>query len=246
MKKTISTLILIFFSVLVLQAQRKDSVAIYILDQMTQVMGDLNSFSVNIETAYDIPAGKLGLVKKTNSHEVTVKGNKMLNLWSEGDKGRKGFWYNNNVLHYYSADKGYYGHIEAPATIIEMIDLANEKYGFDFPGVDFWYSSFLEDLMEEFSNIHYLGLTNVDGIECFHIIASDGILSAQIWIEKSIYFLPKKLVLNYLKQEHSPQYEALYLNWELNKTFPDAIFNFTPPPNSKKILIKEKTEYYEK
>jgi hypothetical protein len=63
MKKQISTVFLILFSIVTINAQRQDSVAIYLLDKMSYVIGDLNSFSMDVTTTYDVKIEELGFVK---------------------------------------------------------------------------------------------------------------------------------------------------------------------------------------
>jgi hypothetical protein len=239
MKKQIVTLFLIFFSIVAINAQRKDTTAIYLLNRLSNVMGSIQSFSVEVNTTYDVQANQLGLVKKSDNHIIKVKGATKLNILSKGDKGHKGYWFNNGELQYYSFDKNNYGIIKTPDSIMNMVQLVHKKYGIEFPSSDFWYPTLTNDLMVAFQDIYYLGMTAVNGKECFHIIASNENLSVQIWISNDDYYLPQKMVIVYLDELHAPQYEALYNNWKLNELFPEAIFNFVSPPRAREITIKK-------
>jgi hypothetical protein len=239
MKKQISTVFLILFTIVTINAQRQDSVAIYLLDKMSYVIGDLNSFSMDVTTTYDVKIEELGFVKNSNHHYVKVSGPNKMNILSEGDKGHKGFWYSDELLHYYSFDNNNYGTLEAPGTIMNMIKLVHDNYGMEMPGVDFWYPSVTDDLISGFPNIYYMGVTEVNKMDCFHIVASNKDLSVQIWLSDDVYFLPKKMVVTYLSETNAPQYEAVYSNWKLNEPFPESIFDFAPPPGANEIIIKE-------
>ena len=50
-----------------------------------------------------------------------------------------------------------------------MIDTVNKMYGIDFPAADFFYPSFVDDLLAESKTLMYLGMTKVDGKDCYHI-----------------------------------------------------------------------------
>ena len=63
MKKQFLTFLIIIFAAVSINAQQIDSVAVYLLDRMSNVIGDLNSFSLDIESVYDVKVQKLGLVK---------------------------------------------------------------------------------------------------------------------------------------------------------------------------------------
>jgi hypothetical protein len=242
MKKQILTALFILFSIVTINAQRQDSVAFYLLDRMSYVISDLNSFSFDIVTTYDVDIEEVGLVKNSNRHSIKVKGPYKMNLISKGDKGHKGFWFSDSLLHYYSFDTNNYGSLEAPGTIMDMIKLVHENYGIEIPGADFWYRGLTDDLITDFPNIYYLGMTEVNEKNCFHIIASNENLRVQIWISDDLYFLPKKMVVTYLSEAGAPQYEAIYSNWKLNEPFPESIFDFITPPRSHKIIIKELNE----
>jgi hypothetical protein len=231
---------LMLFSVVSIKAQRIDSLAVYVLNSTSNVIGNLNGFGVSIETTYDVLAQNIGHVKKSNAHVIKVKGSKKFLLDSKGDKGTKKYFLSEEKLHYYSQDTNNYGVIDSPGTIMDMVNMVNDKYGIELPGVDFWYPTFTQDLIAEFSNINYLGTTTVEGLECFHIVANNEDYSVQFWITKNEFFLPKKMVVTYLSAAFSPQYQLIFSNWEVNATFPDAIFDFTPPPGAHKITIKEK------
>jgi len=239
MKKPISTILLILLSIGITKAQRQDSVAIYLLDRMSYGISDLNSFSLDLTTTYDVKVEELGLVKNSNRHNIIVSGPYKMSLLSEGDKGHKGFWYNNDQLHYYSFDNNNYGTLEAPGTIMNMIKLVHDNYGIEIPGVDFWYPSITDDLITGFPNIYFMGVTEVNKMRCFHIVASNKDLSVQIWLSDDVYFLPKKMVVTYLSETNSPQYEAVYSNWKLNEPFPESIFDYVAPPGANEIIIKE-------
>lgn len=239
MKKQLVALLLISFSITAINAQRKDSTAIYLLNRLSNVMGSLQSFSVEVNTTYDVQANQLGLVKKSDNHIVKVNGSTKLNIISKGDKGHKGYWFNKGKLNYYSFDKNNYAVVKTPDSIMSMVHLVHNKYGIEFPSSDFWYPTLTDDLMVAFKDIYYLGVTDVNEKECFHIIASNENLSIQIWISNDDYYLPIKMVIVYLDELHAPQYEALYTNWKLNELFPEAIFNFITPPKAREITIKK-------
>ena len=206
---------------------------------MSDVIGDLSSVSFTLNTSYDVYNEDLGLVKHSNNHIVKMQGPDKLQITSNGDKGHRGFWYNGEKLFYYSYDKNNYASIDTKKSLMEMIDTANKEYGIEFPGADIFYSSFTDDLIKEFDNIVYLGKVNLAGEDCFHIIAANDVMSFQIWLADDVFTTPKKIVTVDLAKQYNTQYEATFSNWNVNQTFPNAIFNFTPVPQAKKITIKK-------
>ena len=219
------------------QTRRIDTVAVSILDKMSALIGDLSSCSVTIRSNYDVSSRELGLVKHSDEQELFLRGSSKLLLRSEGDKGSRYFLFNGKNLSYYSMDKNQYSQIETPASLIEMIDTVNKLYGIEFPIADFFYPSFVDDILAESKNLMYLGLTQIDGKECFHIAGTAADKTFQFWVSNDAWYLPLKVVIVYTNKEMNPQYEAVLSNWQVNPDLPDAIFQFTPPVKSKQVRM---------
>lgn len=223
------------------QTRKIDTVAVSILDKMSAMIGDLNSCGVTIKSNYDIRSKELGLVKHSDEEQLFLHGPDKLLIRSEGDKGSRDFIYNGKMLSYYSLDKNQYGQIPISASIMEMIDTVNKLYGIEFSGADFFYPDFVEDILSAAKQLAYLGLTKVDGKECYHIAGTAGDKTFQFWISNDAYTLPLKMVIVYTGKEMSPQYEAQFTGWQVNPTLPDALFVFTAPPQAKQIKLKRLT-----
>jgi hypothetical protein len=240
--------LLFFFLAIALSAQlraqtaavhgrRIDTVAVAILDKMSAMIGDLSSCSVTVKSNYDINSRELGLVKHSDEDQLFLHGPDKLLLRSEGDKGSRDFFFNGKTLSYYSLDQNQFGQVETPVSLMEMIDTVNKLYGIEFPIADFFYPSFVDDILAESRNLMYLGLTKVDGKECFHIAGTAADKTFQFWIANDAYYLPVKVVIVYTNKELNPQYEAVLSNWQVNPSLPDALFEFTAPPKAKRIKL---------
>jgi hypothetical protein len=220
-----------------LKAQRIDTVAVSILDEMSAMIGDMSSCSVTVKSNYDINSQHLGLIKHSNEEQVYLQGPDKLLIRSEGDKGSRSFYYNGKTLSYYSLDKNQFAQIETLPTIVSMIDTVNKMYGIDFPAADFLYPSFVDDILADAKSLVYLGITKVDGKECFHIAGVAEDKTFQFWISNDAFYLPVKMVIVYTKKEMNPQYEAVLSDWKINPVFPEALFEFKAPPKAKRIKL---------
>jgi hypothetical protein len=219
------------------QTQRIDSTAVFLLHRTGETLQDIKSGSFTAVTTYDIPNETLGLIKHSITDKVTIKFPDKMKVTSTGDKGNRGLWYNGKKLNYYSFDNNTYGSTTAPGSVIETIDEVSKKFGIEFPGADFFYPTFLKDLLSEQGDLIFLGKTIVDGRECFHIAGIDKTKSYQFWIANDDLFLPVKLVIIYTSDKDKPQYEALYKDWVINADYPDSMFEFTTPPKAAKVKL---------
>ena len=219
------------------QNPKFDTVAVSILDRMSQVIGELGSCSATVRSNYDVASEELGLVKHADVEHVYIGGSDKLLIRSEGDKGNRSLLYNGKTLSYYSLDKNQYAKVDVPAAVVDMIDYMNKNYGIVFPMADFLYPTFVDDILAQANDLVLLGMTKVDGKDCFHIAGTTKDKTFQFWIADDAFSLPVKLVIVNTDKPLNPQYEATYCDWEINPALPAAIFDFKAPPNAKKIKL---------
>ena len=225
-----------------------DPVALLILDRMSEIIGELHSCSYKLQTSYDIqdstffvPTFGLGLMKYFREEEVYMVGPGKMLVNSRGDRGHKGYWYNGDSLTYYSYSENNFAQIDAPdSSIIETIYTIHEDYDIEFPAADFFNPYFTDDLLLQSDKVLYMGNSQLNGKDCFRIVAAGKDMNVQLWISNDALTLPQKMVIVYLDQEDSPQYEATFSNWQLNPDLPDALFEFMPPPDASEIILVPK------
>jgi len=231
---------LLFFFNGMAQAKKQDSVAILIIDRMSDVIGDLQSCSFHLNTSQDI-ADTVGIIKKFAAYDVYMGGPDKMLVNAHGWHGHRQFMYNGTDLAYYSFDENNYGILPVPDNIIAMIDSVHEMYDIDFPAADFFYPAFTDDLLEEADSVLYLGIDVIEGKEYFHIQAISKERTYQFWIDNNAYNLPAKFVITDRTKPGNPQYAASFSDWKINPDLPDAMFDFQPPPAAAKVRIMSKT-----
>ena len=222
------------------QASKTDTVAVMILDHMSNVIGDLTSCSFTLKTQTDVVDPDAGLISQFAVNEVYFDGPDKMLIQANGDNGHKGLWYNGKLLVYYSFDENNYAVIDAPSTSLQTIDSIHNNFGIDFPAADFFYPSFTDDLLNMSNQVIYDGLKMVEGKECFHIVARGRNSSVQLWIANDALYLPVKMIIISNTTGQTLQYEATFTSWQLNPVLPAAIFDFLPPPSARQISILPK------
>ena len=242
MKSTFIAYILLLISLAGYSQESKniDSTAIFILDKMADVIGDLESVSFELNNSNDKFDSDNNIEKQYSKSIISFSGPDKLMTKVEGTDGTKGFWYNGSYLSFYNFDENNYVTLEAPENTLEMIDEMHLNYDFQFPAADFFYPSLTDDMMEQFDSIKYLGKKTIDNEECYHIMATNKELNVQLWISNKTYLLPKHFVIIY-KNKSNLQYQSTFSNWSLNPNIPDAVFDFLPPPKARLISILKKS-----
>lgn len=219
------------------QKTKIDTIAVAILDRMSAMIGDLNSCHVTVKSNYDVRSQHLGLVKHGDEEQLYMQGPDKLLIRSQGDRGDRNIFYNGKTLNYYSVENNQYATLPLSLPIVDMIDTVNKLYGINFPAADFFYPSFVDDLLSESEYLIYLGMMKVDGKDCFHIAGTAADKTFQFWISDDGLNLPLKMVIVYTNRDMNPQYEAVLSDWQINQNLPPALFEFMVPPKAKAIKL---------
>lgn len=221
------------------EIQKVDSTAVNLIAKMSTVIGELTSVTFDLKTANDKMNDLSENQRNFNSHKIQMVGPDKMTVYSNGDSGNRSIWYNGQYFTFYSFDENNYVTLDAPDNIIDMFDEMNERFGIDFPGADIFYPSLVDDILENFEYVKFLGLKTIDNEECFHIMATSQTMTFQLWISNNAIFSPKRyLIID--KSNSYRQFQGTFSNWQLNPTLPESIFNFEPPASAKLISIMAK------
>ena len=142
----------------------------------------------------------------------------------------------------HSFDENNYGIIPTPGNILKMIDSLNSSYDIEFPAIDFFYPEFTDDLLQHSDSLRFAAIERIGSKEYFHIISFSKPLDVRFWINNDSYSLPARFSIVYKNKEGSPQYLAMFAEWQLNPKLPAAMFNFLPPPKATMVRMMSKYE----
>lgn len=242
MSNKLKKVILVTFSIIAFNSgllfSQIDSAAIAILDNMNDFVTGLESCSFEIKTEYDIYSSRLGLVKHSDIAEVFMNAPDKIFVRKKGDSGQREYYCDGKTFTYYSVNSKIYAQVPSMPTIIETIDTISENYGVEFPAADIFYPDLVDELLENSDNISYLGITEIEGKECFHIAGTNDELTYQVWVMNDKNYLPAKLAIVYTNKPGTPQYSAVFRNWSINPVLQDSMFNFKVPSDAVKTVIK--------
>jgi len=132
----------------------------------------------------------------------------------------------------------FYATVNAPPTIVELVDTLDDKYDIDVPFVDLFRWGTPESDIADITEATDIGPANVNGVTTEQYAFRQKGLDWQVWIQNGDYPLPLKLVLTTTTDDARPQHTALY-TWNLAPSYNDQAFVFTPPADAKKITFAE-------
>lgn len=217
-----------------------DSIAVAILDSMSDRISQLETCSFRFYTEYDINSDEYGLITHSESGNVFLKGPDKLYIDKKGDKGHKSIYYNGKSFLVYSFDKNQYASVPAELRLIDLIDSISSYYGVEFPGADVFYPDFTDDILEHSTNLLFLGITMVVDSECYHIAGVQNDMNFQMWITADGQYIPMKMTIDYTKKAGTPRYRIVFLDWKSDEEMNDSKFEFVEPPGAQKITISKK------
>ncbi len=213
-----------------------DSIAVAILDSMSNEISELETCSFKYSSEFDISNSIYGLITHTEAGTVVLKGPDKMFVEKKGDKGHKQFFYNGKNYILYSFDKNQYASAPASVSLIEFIDSLSRHFGVEFPGIDVFYPDFVDNILETSDNLIYLGLGYIHDQNCYHIAGVRDDMTFQYWINDESY-LPVKLSIVYKDKEGNPGYSIEYSDWKLNESIDDSKFEFTVPEGAQLIKL---------
>lgn len=207
-----------------------DQKAIDDLDSLSFTIGELSSCSYTLE----VRRRNMENEEIHTMNDVYLRGPNKMYVYSDGTKGKIGYYYNGTSLAFYSYDKNTYDTVSAPETIISAVDFLHHKYGIDFPASDFFYPTLTDDIIAYYSSVESLTCEE----KLTGILAKNDKELVEIWIDETTY-LPYSIQIQSL-EDSANYYQAYFSNWRLNPKLPDMLFELHIPKDAERIVLPTK------
>ena len=178
------------------------------LRKMGAFLQTLNAFEVSFKVSKDeiLDSGQKIMVDGTS--ELTVQRPDRLHFSTKIDEAHRDlqFFYDGKTFTLYGNTNKFYASVPAPATIHELLDVAQERYAIELPFRDLF--AWGTDQADEaaIQSAIYIGPTKIDGVPCDHFAFRNADVDWQIWIQQGEKPLPRKLVITTMDEVERPQY----------------------------------------
>ena len=210
-----------------------------LLRRMSDYLAEAQFFAVNAEVWQDIQLASGQQVQAGRTIELQVRRPNRFHAEVRSTRHNRGLYYDGKSLTLLNRVKNFYGSIAAPATLDEALDVACEKFGITMPLEDLIVSDPYTSAMHKVTTGILLGPVTVLGVPCEHLAFSMGKVDWQVWIEQGARPVPRKIVITYKDEAGTPEYTAIFSNWDFQTKPPDFLFNFAPPTGAMKIDVAE-------
>jgi hypothetical protein len=217
-----------------------DSKAVNALRTMGAYLRTLKSFGVDVKGARDevMSDGQKILISGTVKYLVRTPDR--LRAEINTDRKQRTIYYNGKTMTLYAPRMHYYSTVNAPPTVMQMLDTVSAKYGVELPVADLFLWGTPRDGVSDLKQARYIGPSTVDGIQTDQYAFRQEGTDWQIWIEQGSRPLPRRLVITSVDKPEAPQYLA-QLMWDLTANTDDSQFTFEPPKDAKSIPWNQTT-----
>ena len=150
--------------------------------------------------------------------------------------------YDGKTVTLYTPAQKQYSTVALAGTIADLIEKLEENYGVEIPLADFFRWGTPAASFDKIESAMNAGQDLVGKDVCDHYAFRQGKIDFQIWISAGAKPLPRKFTITNRDDEARPQSVSV-IDWNLNPTFEDTVFKFTPPKGATKVeLAQRKTK----
>lgn len=186
-----------------------------VLRAMSQYLAKQKAFSYHAEVEFDqlLPGGPK--VRLSGAVDVAVTRPGRLFVDYRDDVSDRVIWFENGGITIFDPVAGTYAQVSGPKDIDGMVAKLEKEYGMTLPLGELVESNPDAVLTRGVDLAHYVGVHNVEGVFCHHVVLQREDLDVQIFVEVGDRPLPRKLVFEYPRRAGSPQYTASITEWSL-------------------------------
>jgi hypothetical protein len=210
-------------------------VADKLLGQTCQVLGAADAFSFHAELLFDQVLPSAVKVQFAGAIDFALQRPDELVMDYHSDLGGKQLWYQNDNLTIFDQPHHMYASLKVPDSIDGMLDKVAETHNLTLPLSNLAYSDPCLRLRKQIIYGAYIGVNDVNGVECDHLAFSSATIDLQLWLDRSKKPVRRKIVINYRTEPGSPQYIAVLSDWKFPKQIPDSQFLEQIPGDAKRI-----------
>ena len=210
-----------------------------LLKRMGDYLGEARFFSVSTEIWQDVQLSSGQRVQAGRSVELKVRRPDRLRAEVHSTRRNHELIYDGSAITLFNRNQNFYGTVQTSGSLDKVMDVACERFGITMPLEDFIRSDPHKDFLQKVTIGNDIGPVNVMGVACEHLAFSQDNIDWQVWIENGVRPVPRKFVITYKDEPDSPQFTAIFSNWDFETKLPDFVFKFEPPEGASKIKVKE-------
>jgi hypothetical protein len=184
-----------------------------VLKSMSDFLGKQKNFTLHAEIEFDQLLAGVGKIRLAGALDMAVARPDRLHVDYRDDVMDRLGWLENGRFTLLDPMGMTYSQVTGPKTIDGMVAKLEKEYGLTLPMGELAESDPAAILTRNVASAYYVGIHNVEGVFCHHVVLLRKDLELQIFVEVGDKPVPRKLVLEYLTRPGSPQYTASITDW---------------------------------
>jgi hypothetical protein len=209
--------------------------AIDLLTSACNALGSADAFSFHAEVLFDEVLPSAVKVQFAGEINFAIQRPDELAIEYQSDLGGKRLWYQDDTLTILDAPHQMYASMKVPRSVDAMLDQVSSSEHLTLPLSDLAYSDPCQRIRKQIIYGAYIGVNDVNGVECDHLAFSSSKTDLQLWLDRSGKPIPRKIVINYRSQPGSPEYIAFLSDWKFPKQIAETHFRADLPNDAKRI-----------
>jgi hypothetical protein len=213
--------------------------AVSALERMGAFLRAQKEFALEAETTTEEVLDSGQKIQLSGKSRLQVRRPDRLRADISSDRKARQIYFDGQTFTLYGPRNGFYAQAKAPATLQELVDVAENRYGVELPLADLFYWGTPKSGIAEITAAIDVGPSTIDGVATEQYAFRQKDVDWQIWIEQGSHPLPRRLVIT-TKTEAAQPSHMVNLRWNLQPKLNDTSFRFTPPPGAHRIPFEDR------
>jgi hypothetical protein len=206
-----------------------------LLKAASDYLMDAKEYTFHADISVDDVLSTGTMIQYGASFDAAARRPNRLRTVYQGDLRNSSTWYDGKTFSLLNRDENLYATWDAPSKIDALVAELEEKLGHMIPLSSLYLSDPYKAWTEGVKAGTYAGKHLVGDVPCHHLVLLQEDIDAQVWIEVGRQLVIRKVVLTFKKQLGSPQFTAVFSDWDFAPRLPDLLFTFVPPPDADRI-----------
>lgn len=219
----------------VASADSIDPEADRILKSMSSYLAATRAFSVNADIDFEVVARTGQKLQLSSFATIVLQRPNQFHVQRKGLIADAEFIFDGKTLTLYGKRSNAYAQIKAPGTIDDAMRAFELETGIPAPGTDLMFADPYATLSTGVESSTYIGVTYINGIECYHLAFREQDVDWQLWVQTGDRPLPLKYVITSKWITAAPQYEIRLRDWVINPQINARQFTFSAPAGATRI-----------
>jgi hypothetical protein len=193
-----------------------------------------DALSLHIEKRFDVILLNGAKIEYSGALEAVVKRSDGLYLNYGDDLSAKQLWYDGTTMTLLDDLNNVYASVGVSGPVPEALTQVSQEYGLELPLAPLLKKNLIDEL-DKLGSDSYLGIHDVEGVACHHLLFRSSDKDMQIWIRTGAEPLLCKLVVTFWDIEGAPQQSLTFSDWKLDADIDSDVFKPQLPEDATAI-----------